>query len=195
MLGLLGARSPAILWVYGPEDWGNDGFDHFAQVHLYMGVFPMAPFPDADHSLPPSDAVDELYTKYGKMFQALRGKRWVLSPHAAKASSGKINAFDIVEASSDTGESLQRLWPVMLGAPDATVTVSVEPPSRGCKTVERLFPGATENWQPVPVSKSNSHARGLGDRPSLLTVNVTLAADGCVMIRCTSVAAGGNQAP
>ena len=182
MIGLLGARTPAILWVYGPEDWGNDEFDHFAQVHLYMGVYPMAPFPDADHSLPPSDAVDELYSKYGKMFQTLRGKRWVLSPHAAKSSSGKINAFDVVTV-TNTSENRQRLWPVMLGSPNSTVTVNVEPPPTNCKTIDRLFPGTTEKWEPVAANS----AEVLGDRPRLI-FNVTLSADGCVMIRCTAAA-------
>ncbi len=59
-VGLLGARSPAILWVGGTGDWAANGFDHFAQAHLFMGVFPMAPFKDADHSLPDSNATDAL---------------------------------------------------------------------------------------------------------------------------------------
>ena len=44
-VGLLAVQTPAILWTYGPTAWAANGFDQFAQTHLYMGVFPMAPFP------------------------------------------------------------------------------------------------------------------------------------------------------
>ena len=40
-VGLLGLRSPAILWTYGESAWKVGGFDAFAQRHLYMGVYPM----------------------------------------------------------------------------------------------------------------------------------------------------------
>lgn len=58
----------------------------------------MAPFPMADHSLPTNLTVIQLYQQYGPLFAAMRGKEWVLLPHAASADTCKVCAsLSIIE--------------------------------------------------------------------------------------------------
>jgi hypothetical protein len=93
-VGLLGIRKPVLGWVrdagqYKPNpDWAMQKF-------LYMGVFPMAPFPSNDHSLKPDPWVDSLYLNYGPLLSQLRGKKWVLEPNIleVKSPDAKANIF------------------------------------------------------------------------------------------------------
>jgi hypothetical protein len=87
-VGLLGARSPAILWTYTSSECCATpaAAASFLQHHLYMGVAPMAPFPGNDHAIAWDAGVAALYARYGAMFGALRGRVWALLAHIVTPS-------------------------------------------------------------------------------------------------------------
>jgi len=93
---LLGIFKPVLGWTGSAEHLKPDP-DAFFQRFLYMGVYPMAPFPGNDHSLQPSDWVDAQYLAYGPLLDAIRGRRWVLHPHAieVEGNSAKANLFAV----------------------------------------------------------------------------------------------------
>ena len=83
-----------LAWAFG-EDSPPGAGDAALQKFLYMGVFPMAPFPQNDHSLLPNPHADSLFMDYGPLFEAIRGRKWVLLPHAisVKEDLAKANLF------------------------------------------------------------------------------------------------------
>ena len=87
-----------IGWVFG-ENSSKAEADASLQKFLYLGVFPMAPFPQSDHAIVPNPRADELYLDYGPLFQAMRGKKWVLLPHvlSVDAQGVKANVFQVPE--------------------------------------------------------------------------------------------------
>ena len=68
-----------MCWTSDENPFGSDPDEYF-QRHLYMGAFPTVPFPGNDHSVLPSEANDRLYLDYGPLFNALRGRTWLLKP-------------------------------------------------------------------------------------------------------------------
>jgi len=96
--GLLCLAKPAIGWTASPMDLQPDGHALF-QRHLHMGVYPTAPFPENDHTINPDAWADAFYLAYGPLFEAIRGKRWVLTPHAVAVVSGpaRANLFETPE--------------------------------------------------------------------------------------------------
>lgn len=76
-----GLFSPTIMWTYALGGQTAEQLDTFFQQHLAMNVYPMAPMPANDHSIPPSgDAslVETQYRAYAPLFDAMHGARWVL---------------------------------------------------------------------------------------------------------------------
>jgi hypothetical protein len=56
---------------------------------MHMGIMYSPPFPGADHSAYPFPGDHkELYSKYKNLFLLLKGKRWLLRPHALRLVSG-----------------------------------------------------------------------------------------------------------
>lgn len=104
-------NKPALGWTASHSNVLSVGGDSFMQKYLYMGVFPMCPFPGNDHSIRPSEA-DQYYLDYGPLMKLTEGAEWVLKPHVVRAEKGdaKVNLFKIqsgysmpvVHASSDT---------------------------------------------------------------------------------------------
>lgn len=88
---------PALGWTDNNETIRNEGGDNFMQKYLYMGVFPMCPFPKNDHSIMPSGDIDSLYLDYGPLLNLLKGSEWVLKPNAVKVTNNtaKANIFKI----------------------------------------------------------------------------------------------------
>jgi hypothetical protein len=79
----LGVAKPVVMWTTGASTSDGQGADYFFQRLLHRGLFPMPPMPSADHSIQPgSPAVHAQYDAYGPLFNALRGRTWVLRPHA-----------------------------------------------------------------------------------------------------------------
>lgn len=79
----LGVVKPVVMWTTGTDTSDGLGADYFFQRLLHRGLFPMPPMPSADHSLETgSPEVHAQYEAYGPLFAALRGRTWVLRPHA-----------------------------------------------------------------------------------------------------------------
>jgi hypothetical protein len=96
LTALLGIFKPTIGWVR-EADWFKPDPDTFIQRFLHLGTFPMAPFPQNDHSILPSAGADKVYTDYGPLFEAMRGRQWVLLPHCIQIDRGdaKVNLFKV----------------------------------------------------------------------------------------------------
>ncbi|MHC4478220.1 MAG: rhamnogalacturonan lyase family protein [Planctomycetota bacterium] len=93
---LLGVHKPVLGWTRNEDQLKPDP-DAFFQKYLYLGVFPMCPFPGNDHSLRPSEWVDKQYIDYGPLMTAMRGRKWVLEPYAVSVPQGnaKGNIFEV----------------------------------------------------------------------------------------------------
>ncbi len=134
--GLLCVRRPALGWTDGEGTVRADP-DAFFQRHLHLGVFPTAPYPCNNHCLGPSPWVDEQYLAYGKLLDAMRGKKWVLVPHvvAAEHAAAKVNLFAV-----PGGYAL----PVTFAGKAASVRVTVRPIAgiTSKTTCDALHPGS-----------------------------------------------------
>jgi hypothetical protein len=165
LTALLAIRKTALGWVDSAADLAQ-GFDAFFQKHIYMGIYPMVPYPLNDHSIEPGILVDRQYLDYGPLMDAIRGKKWVLAPHAVSVEGGaaKANVFEVAGG-----------WvvPVVFGGGRTSVriTLRVPPDLAGLKTARALHPGS-EEWAPVTVS-------GQG---AALTLDVPLVR-GCAIVR------------
>lgn len=95
LTAFLCVRKPAIAWTSEPKDLQPDP-DAFFQRHLLMGVYPTAPVPGNDHAIGPDPWATGQYEAYGPLLDAIRGKKWDLSPHAAEAQgSALVNLFEV----------------------------------------------------------------------------------------------------
>jgi len=187
---LSGVRKPAIGWVFGEysvkqlaeqrrvargevgwvfgEGSPTQEADAFLQKFLYLGVFPMAPYPQSDHAILPSAMADKMYLDYGPLFVAMRGKKWVLLPHVihVEGESAKANLFQVPGGYS---------FPVVLGgsATSAMVTIRGLPEILAGKSIhcELIHPGDSQ-WKACEFSK----------RTSTSTLEVPLFR-GCAMVR------------
>lgn len=86
-------HKPALGWTPNKEIILNEGGDYFMQKYLYLGVFPMCPFPGNDHALQPDPLIDQLYLDYGPLMNQLKEKQWVLEPGIIEAEGAKVNIF------------------------------------------------------------------------------------------------------
>jgi hypothetical protein len=128
------------------------------------------------------------YLEYGALFRAIRGKQWVLTPHAVNCTGGggaKANAFDVgprapARAAGGAVVRQQRVWPVMLGAANATATLTATAPPAGCATLDTIVPGAGEQWREVAATAPLAVRGG-----ATVQVNVSLGTHGCALVRCT----------
>ena len=91
----LALRKPLVCWTSDENPFGADP-DVYFQRHLYMGAFPTVPFPENDHSILPSEVNDRLYRDYGALFNALRGRTWLLKTRVVEVEHGdaKANVFE-----------------------------------------------------------------------------------------------------
>jgi hypothetical protein len=90
-------EKPALGWTDTASTVKNEGSDNFFQKYLYMGVFPMCPYPGNDHSILPDAQVDGYYSDYGPLLRLLNGRKWVLKSHVIKTENNlaKVNLFEI----------------------------------------------------------------------------------------------------
>jgi hypothetical protein len=93
---LMCVRKPAIAWSYN-ETLRQPNPDGFMQRHLHMGIFPTAPYTFNNHCINPEPLADQLYTDYGPLLDAMRGKKWVLAPHCVESTTPgtKVNLFEV----------------------------------------------------------------------------------------------------
>lgn len=92
---LLCINKPALGWTDDAQTVKTEGGDVFFQKYLYLGVFPMCPFPGNDHSIHPDPVVDRIYLDYGPLMQLMKNKQWELTAHAVtvKEDAAKANIF------------------------------------------------------------------------------------------------------
>jgi len=93
---LMGLDKPVLAWSYN-ETLHQPDADSFFQRHLLLGVYPTAPYPWNNHCINPEPSADQLFTDYGPLFDAMRGKKWVLAPHAVEVAGdmAKANLFQV----------------------------------------------------------------------------------------------------
>jgi len=162
---LLCLRKPALEWTVGATVLAPNP-DDFMQRHLYLGAYPTAPYPWNNHCLKPEEHCDQVYLDYGPLLDAMRGKKWVLTPHCVETTTPgvKVNLFKV-----PVGYAL----PVTFGGTDQTAVVQVRiddvPGHFHC---DALQPGKDPT---LPVElKSNDNG--------ILEMTVPLAR-GCAMVR------------
>lgn len=95
---LIALRRPVMSWVH-KEDVLTSDPDTFFQRYLYMGSFLTVPVTGNDHTIVPSTRADELYLRYGPLFNALHGRKWVLTPRPVSVESAttatRANIFEV----------------------------------------------------------------------------------------------------
>lgn len=141
----LSLRKPLLVWTRdGAPVQDRPGYtlflkpdpDEYLQKHLYLGGYPMAPYPDNDHSIGPDAWAEGYYLEYGPLFDALRGKKWVLEPHCIDVDEdqARSNLFEVPEG-----------WvaPIVFGgdAPEVTVIIQNVPGLTATARYEALYPG------------------------------------------------------
>ena len=145
----LALRKPAAMWTRGEKTLGPDP-DAFMQQSLYMGVFLTAPVPGNDHCLLPSPQVDKVYMDYGPMFNALRGRKWVLVPHVIETQQPALaNVFEVPGG-----------YVVVVGLAGAKRSVPVTLRNLQLKgfRAEAIAPGE-KNWKAVTVNYTHDGAQ------------------------------------
>ncbi len=92
-------KKPFLGWTPSVGDLRSDGPDNFFQKYLYMGAFPMCPFPGNDHSIRPDEWGDQQYLDYGPLMRLLQGRQWILEKNPVRVTSAdaKANVFQTPE--------------------------------------------------------------------------------------------------
>ncbi len=92
----LALRKPLVCWTRDDESLKPDP-DAYLQRHLYLGAFPTVPYPGNDHTMLPTAWNERLYLDYGPLFNAMRGKKWVLTPGVVSVDDPavKANVFEV----------------------------------------------------------------------------------------------------
>ena len=122
----LGLKKPGVMWTTGTETSDRLGSDSFFQRLLHLGLFPMLPMPDADHCISNgSMAVHQQFLDYAGCFRWLRGREWVLRPHAVdiklqadvhnshpgrKSTSTASSLFDVASLAPCDANNTRQLW-------------------------------------------------------------------------------------
>jgi hypothetical protein len=88
---MLCLRKPLVVWSNHKRD------DAEYQAHLLNGAWPTVPFPGNDHTVGPDPKLEALLAQYGPMFDALRGRAWVLTenPVAVDGDVARANVFQV----------------------------------------------------------------------------------------------------
>jgi hypothetical protein len=159
MLAFAGARKPVVIWDSPMKN--HSAF----QEGLYLGFFHSVPFPKADHNTQPDASREEWFLNYGPLYNAMRGRKWLLLPDIIKVTSGNARA-NIFEVESGF------VIPVVFGgtATSATVEVGALPVKR-LHSIEVLHPGVAGGASIKPTPKADG---------MVLTVPLV---NGCAMVR------------
>jgi hypothetical protein len=128
---LAGVRKPVALWTVDGECT-----DFYLQRCLYLGVFPIAPYPYNNHCLSSEPSANQLSLDYGPLLNAMRGRKWVLAPHCVETSASgvKVNLFEVPGG---------YVVPVSFGDKLESATVQVRNlPGLAALKAEAILPGA-----------------------------------------------------
>lgn len=145
LCAFLSVYKPFVTWTWQMNEF-TGGPDAYIQRHLHLGAQLMVPFPGNDHSVELDDFTRQCYLDYGPLFEGIRGKRWVLRPHAVMVDggSGKANIFQVARDAY--------VVPVTFGGDSDSVTLSVGnllvPLNRDRTRVEMIHPGEA-SWSPI----------------------------------------------
>lgn len=95
LTALLCVQKPALGWTDGPGNITGEGIHNFFQKYLYMGVFPMAPYPGNDHALGADPKIEALYFQYAPLLAGMKNRSWVLESHvvSVKNEAALANIF------------------------------------------------------------------------------------------------------
>lgn len=167
LTALMGIRRPVMGWTDSEKDLQPDP-DLFFQRYLHLGVYPMAPFPGNDHSLLPSEWVDQQYLDYGPLLQLLKGKKWVLEPNCigVNDSSVKVNLFGCKD---------DWVIPITFGRDNQDVTIRIQ----RVKGINTSLRAEVHH----PGSEQTEHATLSGEGETV-TMVVTLKR-GCAVVHLT----------
>ncbi|MDP4249230.1 MAG: hypothetical protein Q8918_03865 [Bacteroidota bacterium] len=137
LTAFLSLSRPALGWTDAAATVKKEGADNFFQKYLYMGVFPMCPYPANDHSIRPDSAVDNYYVEYAPLLRLLQGRTWVLKPHVVSVENNlaKVNIFETPEG---------YVIPVVYGKADRIRVVVDE----AKMSLNGRAPGVYEAWYP-----------------------------------------------
>jgi hypothetical protein len=91
----LALRRPLVSWTPDNDTLKPDP-DAYFQRHLYLGAFPTIPVPGNDHTIVPDEWNEPLYLAYGPLFNAIKARKWILTPGVVEVegNSAKANAFE-----------------------------------------------------------------------------------------------------
>jgi hypothetical protein len=140
---LLCVRKPLMAWTPSKTTLGTNA-DAFFQRHLYMGAYPTVPYPKNNHTINPDPWAETQYMDYGPLLDAMRGKKWVLTPHCIEVVAGaaKANLFQVPGG-----------WVIPVGFADGSKSVKIlirNVPGISTKLkMDALHPGVEK---PQPVS-------------------------------------------
>jgi len=161
---LLGVYKPVLGWVRWKEDFQPNP-DLFFQKCLYLGIYPMAPFPGNDHSILPNKSIEKYYLDYGPLLNAMRGKKWVLRPHVIEVKDhlAKANIFKVPGGF---------IIPVVFGGEVSRAKVIIRNlPDTIESKIEAIHPGS-EKWISVNACRTDKS----------IEIDVPLQR-GCAMVR------------
>ena len=129
--------------------------DIFFQRRLYLGVYPMAPLPAADHCIGWNTTIIPWYVNYGPLFAATAGKRYHLVPHAVTVTEGVAvaNAFALHTLYRGSANATTLLYPVAL-ATTSSVTLELRGVPPTVTGFEATYPGPSAGrWSKVAAAK------------------------------------------
>lgn len=70
----------------------EEGLRRLGEATMQAWAESTAPVAGNDHCLEPADWAEKAFLDYGPLFDALRGRRWVLEPHVLNVRDGKARA-------------------------------------------------------------------------------------------------------
>ncbi len=167
LTALLGIFKPTICWVREEDKFKPDP-DTFMQRFLYLGTFPMLPFPQNDHSILPSAEGDKIYTDYGPLFDAIKRRKWVLLAKAVQVDRGaaKANLFQVPSG---------YVIPVAFGGSEAAANLTL----RG---IPEILSGKRVRCEVIHPGESDWQECALRTKGSKATLKVPLTR-GCAVVR------------
>jgi len=167
LTAMVGMFKPTIEWVQEASKFKPDP-DTFMQRFLYLGMFPVAPFPQNDHCILPSPEADKIYMDYGPMFTAMRGRKWVLLPGAIQIDQGsaRANLFKVPNG---------YVAPITFGGADTSANVTL----RG---LPELTEGKKLHCEVIHPGEQDWQECAFREKVSAITLKVPLSR-GCALVR------------
>ena len=143
---------PIIAWTRNKEDLLPNP-DAYLQRYLYLGSFLTIPFPGNDHTITPDAGVEQTYLAYGPLFNAMKGRRWLLVPNiiSVEQQLAKANIFMV-------GDKL--LIPVIFGNQLSSVQVSLHLPKElatGKTAIVKLMQPGDREWSTLKTIQMNEN--------------------------------------